>query len=115
MSKFINKMFSGQNQIKKYIEEVPKIIPLDMSNSMEELCNTPKQLINFTFKALWQMQACGTAKEYNNIHKLAIQTLTRNVYEEFYTKLTYLELALYAYDIEKAKEIIQDIKREVGI
>ncbi|MCP4371986.1 MAG: hypothetical protein GY797_28285 [Deltaproteobacteria bacterium] len=109
MSDFINHMFSEQGKNK------PVMGQLQMEANGVEIFNTPKQIIAFKFLAKWEMSASGTAKEYDLIHKIAINALTRNVYDRFYQKLTNLELALYDHDVEKAKEIIQDIKSEVGI
>jgi len=114
MSDFIQAMFSERKKVKPVMGKIG-IEPLDMRASGVEMYNIPKQIINFTFSAIWQMNASCTAEEYDQVHRIAIQALTRNVYDGFYQKLTNLELALYDHDVEKAKEIIHAIKREVGI
>jgi len=115
MSEFIKHLFCEEYSGKEILEKMPSISELEMSSYGIELQNIPKQLIGYNFKAMWRMNASGTADEYDKVHKVAIQALTRAIYEKFYQKLTYLELALYDHDVEKAKEIMQDIKKEVGI
>jgi len=111
VSDFIEKMFSEQGKSKPIMGN-----PLEMGASGVEVFNTPRlKIISFTFKAIWEMNASGTVEEYDEIHKIALEALKRNVYDEFYQKLTNLELALYDHDIKKGKEIIQEIKKEVGI
>lgn len=116
MSNFINQMFCEKGRERKPVmERMLDIRNLNMSCSETQAVAMPKMIIDFNFQALWTMHARGAAEEYNEIHKIAIKALKRAVYEEFYDKLTYLELALYDHDVEKAKKIIQGIKKEVGL
>ena len=109
MSNFIKNMFSEQGNTKPVIGT-----PLEMTASGIEVFSTPRRVISFTFKAMWQMKASGTVEEYDEIHKIALAALKGDVYDEFYQKLTNLELALYDHDIKRGKEIIQEIKKEIG-
>lgn len=115
MSDFIDRMFSEQGRSKPMLSKIGVPDYLKMEADGIEVCNIPKQLINFNFKATWRMRATGTVNEYDTLHKIAIAALTRSVYAGFYQKLTNLELALYDHDVAEAKKIIEDIKVEVGI
>lgn len=114
MSDFIKDMFSEQGDTRPIMGELNPT-PLEMTSSGVEMFNTPRRIIAFKFKAVWELGASGTIEEYNEIHKIALEALKRNVYDGFYQKLTNLELALYDHDIKKGKEIIQAIKKEIGI
>ena len=92
MSEFIHDMFSEQGRAKP-VRSPLGVTPLTMTASGVEMFNYPKQIIAFKFLAMWEMNANGTAAEYDHIHKIAIESLTRNVYDGFYQKLTNLELA----------------------
>lgn len=116
MSDFISNMFSTKTGKRvPVMEYLGSGKNLDMTASGTELFNEPRILIEYIFKAGWVMKAAGSSKEYDAIHKIAIKALTRSVYGEFYKKLTDLELALYAHDVDRAKEIMFDIKKEVNL
>lgn len=112
MSKFIKDMFCEKGDKKPYSKEIQIQGELSMRNDVQELFPFT---IEYTFNANWQMVAAGKADEYEHLHKIALKALKRNIYGEFFDKLTELELSLYDRDIKSAKILVQEIKKEVGL
>ena len=107
MSGFIKKMFS---------EQKPEVMPLRemaMFSESSEVGNQYPTLINWNFKAKWQMNASGKVEDYDKIHRMALQALNKAIYGEFREQLITLELAIYAHDRNKALELLKELNRSI--